>query len=363
MDGLGPMDLIKPFMSIGGKKGEEGNAFNPTSSATFMEKSVSALLEDQVREETNLHARIIELEKNLDNAKQRLGMGEDQMERFLKSTFRFAEDKGKEKVKFQSRVSKLKKKLEAFRQVSGSAEEVDKEIKEKMQATELAMAEMESLNQNLIAKERKSNDELREVCKKLMDKEEDLEQMEATIQSLIVKERASNDELQGVRGELINGLEEFGSSDFIGIKRMGDLELKPFYRAAKRKYYDLEAGEKAAELCSIWEDCLRDSSWHPFKIVMGKEGNYVNIINEDNEKLKGLKDEYGDELYEAVTTALTEMNEHNPSGGYLLSELWNYNEGRKASLKEVVSYMLKHWEKPKQKRNRRSVRELRKKGN
>ncbi|KAK7836754.1 factor of dna methylation 3 [Quercus suber] len=244
------------------------------------------------REETNLHARIIELEKNLDNAKQRLGMGEDQMERFLKSTFRFAEDKGKEKVKFQSRVSKLKKKLEAFRQVSGSAEEVDKEIKEKMQATELAMAEMESLNQNLIAKERKSNDELREVCKKLMDKEEDLEQMEATIQSLIVKERASNDELQGVRGELIN-----------------------------------------------------------------------NIINEDNEKLKGLKDEYGDELYEAVTTALTEMNEHNPSGGYLLSELWNYNEGRKASLKEVVSYMLKHWEKPKQKRNRRSVRELRKKGN
>ena len=49
--------------------------------------------------------------------------------------------------------SKLKKKLEAFRQVSGSAEEVDMEIKEKMQATDLAMAEMESLNQNLICQE------------------------------------------------------------------------------------------------------------------------------------------------------------------------------------------------------------------
>ena len=59
----------------------------------------------------------------------------------------------KEKVKFQSRVSKLKKKHEAFRQVSGSAEEVDMEIKEKMQATDLAMAEMESLNQNLICQE------------------------------------------------------------------------------------------------------------------------------------------------------------------------------------------------------------------
>ena len=79
------------------------------------------------------------------------------------------------------------------------------------------------------------------------------------------------------------------------------------------------------------------------------------IIDEDDEKLKGLKDEYGDELYEAVTTALTEMNEHNPSGGYLLSELWNYDEGRTASLKEVVSYILKHWEKPKQKRNGRLV--------
>ena len=72
-------------------------------------------------------------------------------------------------MKFQSRVSKLKKKHEAFRQVSGSAEEVDIEIKEKTQTTEVAMAEMESLNQNLIAKENKSNDELQEVCKKLMD--------------------------------------------------------------------------------------------------------------------------------------------------------------------------------------------------
>ena len=43
------------------------------------------------REESNLHARIIELEKNLDSAKQRLGMGEDQTEMFFKSAS--AEDK------------------------------------------------------------------------------------------------------------------------------------------------------------------------------------------------------------------------------------------------------------------------------
>ena len=73
----------------------------------------------------------------------------------------------KETEKLQSRASKLEKKLE---------EEVGMEVKEKMQAIELALklkeealADMKSLNQNLLAKEHKSNDELQEVCKKLMD--------------------------------------------------------------------------------------------------------------------------------------------------------------------------------------------------
>ncbi|XP_065616331.1 factor of DNA methylation 3-like [Quercus suber] len=71
------------------------------------------------------------------------------------------------------------------------------------------------------------------------------------------------------------------------------------------------------------------------------------IIDEEDERLKGLKDEYGEELYKAVTTALVDMHEYNPSGRYVISELWNYKEGRKASLREVVSYILKQWETPK----------------
>ena len=60
----------------------------------------------------------------------------------------------------------LEKKLE---------EEVGMEVKEKMQASEAlklkeeALADMKSHNQNRIAKECKSNDELQEVCNKLMD--------------------------------------------------------------------------------------------------------------------------------------------------------------------------------------------------
>ena len=65
------------------------------------------------------------------------------------------------------------------------------------------------------------------------------------------------------------------------------------------------------------------------------------IIDEKDEKLNGLKDEFGHDVYNAVTTALTEINDYNPSGRYIISELWNYCEGRKATLQEGVSVLLK----------------------
>lgn len=66
------------------------------------------------------------------------------------------------------------------------------------------------------------------------------------------------------------------------------------------------------------------------------------IVNEEDEKLRNLKQEWGEGIYMAVISALKDINEYNPSGRYIVSELWNFKEERKATLKEVISYILKN---------------------
>jgi len=53
----------------------------------------------------------------------------------------------------------------------------------------------------------------------------------------------------------------------IGIKRMGELDEKPFQNACKRKYGNIDYQTKAAELVSSWQDELKNPSWHPFLVV------------------------------------------------------------------------------------------------
>ncbi|KEH39444.1 XH/XS domain protein [Medicago truncatula] len=192
----------------------------------------------------------------------------------------------------------------------------------------------------------------------LHKKKEELEGVIHPQQALVVQERKTNDELQDARKKLISwiGCPKKAPRAIISVKRMGELEIKPFLEAAKRKFSD-EVNEKKAtkaqlrekwqlkaiEWCSTWDDCLKDPSWHPFKVVTDKDGKSKEILDGEDEKLKSLKDEFGDEVHDAVATALKELNECNPSGRYPIPELWNFREGRKATLKEGVSHLIRQW--------------------
>jgi hypothetical protein len=61
---------------------------------------------------------------------------------------------------------------------------------------------------------------------------------------------------------------------------MGGLDMKPFLKAAERKFSkdeNMKAASKkrlkASEWYEKWDEYLRDPSWHPFKIEVDKEGN------------------------------------------------------------------------------------------
>lgn len=74
------------------------------------------------------------------------------------------------------------------------------------------------------------------------------------------------------------------------------------------------------------------------------------VIDEDDDKLKELRSEWGEEVVKAVANALLELNEYNPSGRYPVPKLWDQNKGRKATLKEIIACIIKQWKTRKRKR-------------
>ncbi|CAA3005157.1 INVOLVED IN DE NOVO 2 [Olea europaea subsp. europaea] len=178
-----------------------------TDEQTKADEKVLKLAEEHKKQKENLHRKIIQLEKQLD---------------------------AEQAVKLE--IEQLRGKLNVMRHVEG---EGNLEVLKKVDSLHTSLRE----------------------------KEGELEDLLALNQTLIVQERNSNDELQDARKELINGLKEFSTNGQIGVKRMGELNSKPFHEAIKRKYDEVEADERTTELCSLWEEYLRDSEWHPIKVV------------------------------------------------------------------------------------------------
>lgn len=145
-------------------------------------------------------------------------------------------------------------------------------------------------------------------------------------------------ELQENRQELIQGffLEDIPISGcMVGIKRMGQLDERPFQVACKRKYRDDDPEGKVASLVSSWHAEIQKMSWHPFTTIQ-VDGEDKEVIDDDDPKLRQLRLEYGDNVCHAVKAALSELNEHNPYERHIVNEIWNFQEGRKATMTEAI---------------------------
>ncbi|KAG6526667.1 factor of DNA methylation 1-like isoform X1 [Zingiber officinale] len=286
-------------------------------------------VESRSKELDNKEAQNEDERKKLDDEKQKVEEASMLQKETEEEVLRLIEEQKKEKEAALARVLQLEKEIDHKQQLE---------------------LEIENLQWNLkIMKQMEGEDaaDIQEMEQKLEREREELESLNNT---LIKKERESNDELQAARKELLTGLEDLLTGrTLIGIKRMGELDEKAFQNAAKKKFKSDEADIKAAELCSSWQEELKNPSWHPFKIVV-TNGKEEELLVEDDPKLKKLWIEYGDDVCNAVKTALKELNEYNPSGRYVVPELWNFKDGRKASMKEIVQYIIKHWKSSKRKK-------------
>jgi len=149
-----------------------------------------------------------------------------------------------------------------------------------------------------------------------------------------------DDDLEAVRDELIKGLLEIDRGGRkIGIKEMGELNEKAFKAACVAKVPPEEVDTAFYELYSSWQKQIGDLSWYPFKTVI-VDGNHQEIVNLDDDKLQELKRAWGSGAHDAVVNALMEMKQYGVlSDRSIAYELWNYKEGRRATMRECINYM------------------------
>ncbi|CAI0443208.1 unnamed protein product [Linum tenue] len=289
-----------------------------------LEMRQSQLEEREAKNEIDRKTLLEEMEKNA-TKNSSLQLASLEQQKADEDVMKLAEDQKREKEKLHNRILQLEKQLDV-------KQTLELEI-EQLRGTLNVMKHMGDDGDAEILKK------VEAIMKDLKEKEDDLDNVESLNQTLIVKERKSNDELQDARKELVNCLKDMSIRGPIRVKRMGELDGEPFLQALRKKYSEDEADEKASELCSLWVEYLKDPDWHPFKRVVVDE-KHQEIIDEEDERLSGLKKQVGEEAYKAVASALMEINEYNPSGRYIISEVWNYKEGRRATLKEGVTFLL-----------------------
>ncbi|CAH8352601.1 unnamed protein product [Eruca vesicaria subsp. sativa] len=198
-------------------------------------------------------------------------------------------------------------------------------------------------NEELEKMIKEKNEELTKVIEELEEKRSELEDSEYINSALCKQLSQSNDEIQEAHKELINGLRGLSRErSTVRVKIIGQVDEKPFLKVCEQRFSGQNVALQHARLCSKWQERVMDSQWQPFKIQRSGD-KLEDVVDEEDEKLKKLSEKWGEDVKNAVKTALQELNEFNPSGRYQFPVLWNFAHGRKATLKEgIIAHATHH---------------------
>ena len=64
------------------------------------------------------------------------------------------------------------------------------------------------------------------------------------------------------------------------------------------------------------------------------------VIDDNDPRLSKLRSDYGDSICNAVKDGLRELNEYSSRERRIMNEVWNFREGRKATMTEMITCIL-----------------------
>ncbi|KAJ3669236.1 hypothetical protein LUZ60_011186 [Juncus effusus] len=246
------------------------------------------------------------------------------------------EEHKREKEKAVKKILELERKLEAKHSLQLEIHRINAQLERDK--------ELESIE----PEERERMERMRE---ELREKLEEMEEIDTLNQTLIVKEKRSNEELEDARDVIIKGLEGRSSSTIIKIKKMGEISEEKFRKACEIKFHRSAVEKEVGFLLQKWQNEIQNPNWNPFKTEMSN-GSVKEVIDNEDEKLQGLKNGLGDEAFDAVKSALMEIKEFNPTRKVPVPEIWNMKENRKATMAEATRFALNAFKLSKKKRLR-----------
>ncbi|CAH1417512.1 unnamed protein product [Lactuca virosa] len=228
------------------------------------------------------------------------------------------------RLKLEMGIEELKGKLQVMKHLG---DEDDAAFQEKIKLMnfelETKMEEMKSMDQTRLVKKK-----IKEMNIELETKMKEIDNMDNLNETLLVKDWQCSDELEEAHKELTKWMQDMLSGRTnIGVKRMGEINMKAFHGACKDTFDKEEAQIKTSESRSLWQNKVKSHpEWH------------VVEVDGDDEKVKSLKAERGNGIFDAFK----EMNEYNPSGRYVVNKIWNLKDNHKAAtLKEKKIFLLK----------------------